>query len=120
MTTYADASLATSCAEEAIAEAVKEAKAFIASDAPLDERWAVYVKVEKFLELHHVYRTLRCHDFSWYDDFYYDRGVEVRWSKVDEEIGRWGDTVLQAKGITRDDVRSEILLLGDGGFVNDW
>jgi hypothetical protein len=89
----------------------------------LDTRWKIYTaacnaSLLPYGDWVETPPALEALDVSWYDDFYADRYVLVKWLDIIENIedngpnGKFYDVLNQLK--------EEILELGQAGFHNDW
>jgi hypothetical protein len=105
---------------------------------PLEDRWEVYLKVEKLLPISTYYAdSISILTENLYDDLYLERYQTVTNSRINEQLldnadyaeplGEDADqwTVHQHEKYStmlakRDEWREAVLAEGYGGFTNDW
>lgn len=108
-----------------------EVKAYLASDAPLEERWATFLECDKLLDTHY-YGTDSMDILSdcLYDDFYIERRQTELFKSIDEQLcgnrtpeGSEPDEYTESWDrmyAKRDEWREAVLKEGYAGFTNDW
>lgn len=111
------------CAEN-LEKEIEKVMEYLKSDAPIDERWDIYVKIESDMPVMKWAFGFTSFDkeISPYDDFYMKRYQEKSWQDIIEDIL---DEPEKFNIIDESDTRivalkDEMLKSGYGGFTNDW
>ena len=80
-------------AKELVERTSKAAKEYIQSDAPLEDRWEIYVQIEKELpidcccfSLDAAERDLECRELTYYDDLYMERYEERPFTEIVSQL----------------------------------
>ncbi len=108
-----------------------EVKAYLASDASLEERWATFLECEQLLDIHGwISNSMDILSDCLYDDFYIERRETTMYKDIDERLcdnrtpeGSEPDEYTQPWDemyTKRDEWREAVLAEGYVGFTYDW
>ena len=109
-----------------LAHTTTDIKEFVKSNAPIEDRWTAYLKIEDqlpedtcYFDLTPAEEDMNCGELSYYDDLNMDRHAVSSLSEIVEKLQRkW------RKDFDEDNefllFREAIMQSGDGSTENDW